>query len=268
MRPQRGAIGRWDESVPLEARRLRPRSRIVGLSLAMPAKLRTEVRRFHCLNTAHRRGPFAEISRNLLAPRPAHTAVSRGVGQGRPRPADKRCDRVATRRPHADAGCTVACPHRHRRSGRTGRYGTIADDLDRHRVIDLCPVRTAQALADWFERHSDIERVARDCATAYVRGASLGAPQAQHVADRRHRLASMREAVECGLHGGMADCGAVRPSLAVHPAGREHALPAFRRHWQRVHGTGCEGQPSATRRGPMASAASPGSAVPCHGAGT
>ena len=64
------------------------------------------------------------------------------------------------------------------------RYGTIVVDLDRHRVVDLLPDRTAPTVAGWLERHSGVELVARDRSTEYARGASLGAPQAQQVADR------------------------------------------------------------------------------------
>jgi len=42
------------------------------------------------------------------------------------------------------------------------RSGTIVVDLDRHRVIDLLPDRTAPTSAGWLERHSGLEVVARD----------------------------------------------------------------------------------------------------------
>ncbi len=55
------------------------------------------------------------------------------------------------------------------------RYGTIVIDLDRRRIIDLLPDRTAPTVADWLERHPSVELVARDRSTEYARGASLGA---------------------------------------------------------------------------------------------
>ncbi|WP_207768000.1 transposase, partial [Methylobacterium frigidaeris] len=54
------------------------------------------------------------------------------------------------------------------------RYGTIVVDLDRHRVIDLLPDRTALTLSGWLERHSDVRLITRDRSTEYARGASLG----------------------------------------------------------------------------------------------
>ncbi|AWN52737.1 transposase [Methylobacterium sp. 17Sr1-1] len=48
------------------------------------------------------------------------------------------------------------------------RYGTIVVDLDRHRVVDLLPDRTALTLAGWLERHSGVELVARDRTAEYA----------------------------------------------------------------------------------------------------
>ena len=84
------------------------------------------------------------------------------------------------------------------------RYGTIVVDLDRHRVVDLLPDRTATTLAGWLEQRPGITVVARDRSTEYARGASLGAPRALQVADRWHLLANMRQAVERWLHGAHA----------------------------------------------------------------
>ena len=83
-------------------------------------------------------------------------------------------------------------------------YGTIVVDLDRHRVVDLLPDRTAATLAGWLSQRPDIRVVARDRSTEYARGAGLGAPQAAQVADRWHLLANMRQAVERWLHGAHA----------------------------------------------------------------
>lgn len=56
------------------------------------------------------------------------------------------------------------------------RYGTIVVDLDRHRVIDLLPDRSASTLASWLERHSDVELVARDCGADRVAEAQACTP--------------------------------------------------------------------------------------------
>jgi transposase len=43
------------------------------------------------------------------------------------------------------------------RKGRT--YGTIIVDLERRRVLDLLPDRTAETLADWLRQRPGIEVV-------------------------------------------------------------------------------------------------------------
>jgi len=83
-------------------------------------------------------------------------------------------------------------------------YGTVVVDLERRRVLDLLPDRTAETLAGWLRAHPAIEAVARDRSTEYARGISLGAPKAVQVADRWHLLANMRQAVERWLHAAQA----------------------------------------------------------------
>ena len=100
-------------------------------------------------------------------------------------------------------------------------------DLDRHRVVDLLPDRTAATLAGWLVQRPGIKVVARDRSTKYARGASLGGPQALQVADRWHLLANMRQAVERWLHGAHARLRRLQPvtgSLSLPPR-RGHAFP-------------------------------------------
>jgi transposase len=85
------------------------------------------------------------------------------------------------------------------RKGRT--YGSILVDLERRRVLDLLPDRTAETLADWLRRRPGIEMVARDRSTEYARGITLGAPGATQVADRWHLLANIRQMLERWLAG-------------------------------------------------------------------
>jgi transposase len=75
-------------------------------------------------------------------------------------------------------------------------YGTILVDLERHRVIDLLPERTAETLKKWLKAHPNIEVVSRDRYQPYIDGIRAGAPKAVQVADRWHLLKNLTGAVE------------------------------------------------------------------------
>ena len=80
------------------------------------------------------------------------------------------------------------------------RYGTILVDLDKHKVLDLLPDRTAESLIAWLKAHPGIKVVSRDRASAYSRGAREGAPEATQVADRFHLVQNAGEMLERVLH--------------------------------------------------------------------
>ncbi|KMO20160.1 ISL3 family transposase [Methylobacterium indicum] len=204
--------------------------------------LRIEVRRFYCLNPTCRRRTFAQTPTDLLAPRARRTRrlceararVGRACGgAGGARllahlhmPASRATVlRLVTHLPMPDAPAPIRVGIDDWAIRKGSRYGTIVADLDRRRVVDLLPDRTAPTVAGWLERHSGVALVARDRSTEYARGASLGAPQAQQVADRWHLLTNMRQAVERWLQGAHARLRSLPllPGSTARPARRDRA---------------------------------------------
>lgn len=63
-------------------------------------------------------------------------------------------------------------------------YGTILVDLERHRVIDLLPSRTADVLSQGLEDHPQISLVSRDRSPEYRAAITDTLPDALQVVDR------------------------------------------------------------------------------------
>ncbi len=75
-------------------------------------------------------------------------------------------------------------------------YGTILVDLERRRVLDLLPDRSAEGLTTWLRAHPGVEVVSRDRFPAYADAISAGAPRATQVADRWHLMHNLAEALD------------------------------------------------------------------------
>jgi transposase len=76
------------------------------------------------------------------------------------------------------------------------RYGTMLMDLERRRVVDLLPVRSAGSFAEWLRLHPGVEMITRDRCGLYAEGGREGAPWAVQINDRYHLLSNLAEALE------------------------------------------------------------------------
>jgi transposase len=111
-------------------------------------------------------------------------------------------------------------------------YGTILVDLDRHRVIDLLPGRSAAELSRWLQEQPGIEVIARDRCGIYAEGASAGAPDSIQVADRFHLVVNLSHAVERALEACSAQLTLSQTSPVVKTTGESlpDAKPLLTQH--------------------------------------
>jgi transposase len=65
------------------------------------------------------------------------------------------------------------------------RFGSILVNLETHKIVDLLADREAESVRQWLAAHPEVDVVSRDRGAMYIDGATLGAPQATQVADRR-----------------------------------------------------------------------------------
>jgi transposase len=215
-----------------------------------PTLLLVRVRRFRCAAPACPRRTFAELLSSVAQTRARQTdrlrAVHRTIGltlggnpgarhaaaMGVPISRTTLLKRVRTS--DAVPGPAVSVLGVDDWAWRKGqRYGTILVDLERRRVVDLLPDRSADTLAAWLKAHPGVSAVVRDRAGAYAEGAARGAPDANQVADRFHLLRNSSDALRTVLDQHHRDLRAAaqtaaqqpKPSMPEEPAVPEPGVP-------------------------------------------
>jgi transposase len=178
-----------------------------------PVRIHLRLRRFRCRNQQCHRKIFTERLPGVVAPRARETerrceVLRRGgyalggrpgcrllIGLGIVSSDDTVLRRVKASVPRNEAQIRVLGVDDWAWRKRQ-RYGTMLMDLERRRVIDLLPVRSAPSFADWLRQHPGVEIIARDRCGLYAEGAQKGAPTAVQVTDRYQLMSNLSEAVE------------------------------------------------------------------------
>jgi transposase len=76
------------------------------------------------------------------------------------------------------------------------RYGTVLVDLERRKLVDVLPARSADTFARWLSERAGVEVVSRvRRGGEYAEAARRAAPHASQVADRFHLMKNLRDVV-------------------------------------------------------------------------
>lgn len=92
-------------------------------------------------------------------------------------------------------------------------YGTILIDLETREPVDLLPDRESKTVSEWLKAHPGVEIVSRDRSMQYAEGITLGAPEAEQVADRWHLLKNVMDVLKEFLNQHTADFQKARQAI-------------------------------------------------------
>lgn len=178
-----------------------------------PLRITLRVRKFRCLDRSCPQHVFTERLPDYVRPWARKTirlveqmtslgmaAGGRGTETVAPalgmRVSDQTVLRLLARchDPTAAPVCVLGVDDFAFRRGRA--YGTILLDLERRRVVDLLPDRSQLTFALWLQQRPEVRLISRDRGGDYAAGATLGAPQAEQIADRFHLLQNAGEVLE------------------------------------------------------------------------
>ena len=178
----------------------------------IPVSIRLQVRRFFCINTECDRAIFCERLPGVVAPwarrteRLAKAQCAIGLALGGAAGA-RLCVALVMK---AGIDLLLSLVRRisqdrqpiprvlgvddwAQRKGQT--YGTILVDLERGKILDLLPDRTADTLVQWLKERPGIEIVTRDRSPTYAEAIHQAIPEAIQIADRWHLLKNLSDNV-------------------------------------------------------------------------